>query len=169
MVENGRFIPRASYTDEGREDPEDKGLTGVRAALMPTLLCAAASLGDLAAIEAMVSDGAAVHHLADYDGRTALHLAAAEGHLAIVNFLLTQDPGLDVSVHDRFGKTPLLNAVEGSHTTTVALLCQAGAALGVAEQRLASILCELVSVGNDDLLACYAAGKTARVMRASTM
>lgn len=28
--------------------------------------------------------------LSDYDGRTALHLAAAEGHLACVKFLIEQ-------------------------------------------------------------------------------
>lgn len=40
----------------------------------------------------------------DYDRRTSLHLAASEGHLELVKWLVV-DCGADIKVRDRFGKT----------------------------------------------------------------
>lgn len=61
--------------------------------------------------------------LADYDGRTALHLAAAEGNADCVQFLLEtclvpQDP------KDRWGRTPLQEAETFGHENVVQLLRQ---------------------------------------------
>lgn len=65
--------------------------------------------GDLTALRLMAlanSDMLA----SDYDGRTALHLAAAEGHLDCVQFLV-EKCNVDVSVMDRWGNTPYDDAV----------------------------------------------------------
>ena len=45
----------------------------------------------------------------DYDNRTPLHLAAANDHFEAVNFLLSI--GVYVNSHDRWGSTPLNDAV----------------------------------------------------------
>jgi len=57
----------------------------------------------------------------DYDGRTALHLAAAEGHLNIVKYLLEQC-NVSPTPLDRWGGTPLDEAERGNHTAIVELL-----------------------------------------------
>ena len=51
----------------------------------------------------------------DYDGRTALHVAAAEGHFELTKFLLEV-----LKVHpepqDRWGFTPYQEAIRFGHT-----------------------------------------------------
>ena len=44
----------------------------------------------------------------DYDKRTAIHLAASEGHIDIVKYFLGK--GIDKDVKDRWGNTPLSEA-----------------------------------------------------------
>ena len=67
------------------------------------LLQACAS-GDLAQVEEITGAGVDVN-CADYDDRTPLHLAAAEGRGPIVALLL--EKGARADVKDRFGRTPL--------------------------------------------------------------
>ena len=52
----------------------------------------------------MVAQGVPVH-AGDYDSRTALHLAAAEGSLDAVKYLVFH--GHPLYVRDRWGATPL--------------------------------------------------------------
>ena len=45
---------------------------------------------------------------ADYDGRTCIHLAASEGHIEVVEYLIGHSIKIDVK--DRWGGTPLDDA-----------------------------------------------------------
>jgi len=86
-------------------------------------LCRAGATGNLSKLEALVSEGVDLN-LANADGRTALHLAAAEGFEKTVEWLLNH--GVNPSPVDRNGHTPLLEAKRGRHSEVIMALSGKG-------------------------------------------
>ncbi len=72
----------------------------------------AASQGDLNEIRRLVSFGIDLNE-GDYDKRTAIHLAAAEGHKHVIEYLMSKNCNL--SPKDRWGTTPLADAIAHGH------------------------------------------------------
>ncbi|KAJ3613368.1 hypothetical protein NHX12_019618 [Muraenolepis orangiensis] len=121
-------------------------LEAIRDALTPPLACAAANIGDVEALDAILGMGSNLSQ-GDYDGRTPLHIAASEGHLQVVQFLLSH--GATIYARDRYGDTPLSNAVRFRHKDVVKLLRKTGAHLSREEQAVSGTeLCSLAAVGD---------------------
>jgi len=116
---------------EPHEDPEHDRTTD---------LIAAASKGDLETVRVLLSEEPAIErsgtvlktladiNSGDYDHRTALHLAAGEGHLEICEELCAR--GADVNVVDRWGGRPLDDAIRCNHEQCAAVLIRYGARSG---------------------------------------
>ena len=94
-------------------------------------ICESAAKGDLDTLAVLVENGVDTA-VGDYDGRTALHLAASEGQVSVLHYLLEQDPPLDVNCVDRAGGTPLEDAVRHGHSVAAMMLEDAG---GVRKQQ----------------------------------
>ncbi|KAG1951825.1 60 kDa lysophospholipase-like isoform X2 [Pimephales promelas] len=121
-------------------------LEAIRNALTPALACAAAKNGDTEALEAIREMGTDLS-LANYDGRTPLHIAACEGQVKVVQYLLSK--GATVFVKDRFGDTPLRNAIHLRRKDVVELLRKCGAHLSPDElQDTGTELCRLAASGD---------------------
>merc|ERR1719361_2416574 len=74
----------------------------------------AASEGDVDELVKLYASGADLF-AADYDLRTALHLAASEGHAEAVRYLLLNAPVAAIDAKDRWGATPRDDAVREKH------------------------------------------------------
>jgi len=74
------------------------------------------SKGEIRAVKRLVLGGSDLH-VEDYDKRTALHLAASEGHLDLVQYLVKKK--CDLKSIDRWGNTPEQDAEREGHQEVV--------------------------------------------------
>src|SRR5436305_327922 len=83
------------------------------------------------AAQRLLGEGANIQAKTD-DGRTALYLAAANGHEAVVKLLL--EAKADVNAKDESGQTALYHAAENGHEAVVKLLLEAKAEVNVGDK-----------------------------------
>ncbi|KAL6060146.1 asparaginase [Balamuthia mandrillaris] len=113
------FEANAIVDHKAKHSPS-KDIQRIQEALIPVLMCSAAALGDLALLRDLFVESPNGADVFDYDKRYPLHLAASEGKVQAVQFLL--DKGANPNVIDRWGNTPLDDAIRGGHTQAINLL-----------------------------------------------
>lgn len=82
--------------------------------------------------------------------RTCLHLAASVGNLAFVDLILKH--GAKVNAKDRWGGTPLRDAVREGHLSVARALRAAGGTLNYDQLQSSGELCEVVRSGDFERL-----------------
>lgn len=109
---------------DGKDGSEDSSEVGVNEA---GSLLFAVSRAKLNGLRKLLDTGLNVN-AQDYDGRCALHLAAASGKREFIQLLL--DRGAKVDLADRWGRTPLDDATLLDHQDAIKLLMHNGAKHG---------------------------------------
>ncbi|GAV77164.1 Pkinase domain-containing protein/Ank_2 domain-containing protein [Cephalotus follicularis] len=90
--------------------------------------------GDLEGIKEVLDSGTDVINFKDIDDRTALHVASCQGRTDVVQLLLHR--GAEVDTKDRWGSTPLADAVYYKNCDVIKLLEKHGAKPPVAPMRV---------------------------------
>jgi len=110
---------------------------------MGVQMCTFAFEGDKDQLHRMITNRVDVN-IADYDKRTALHLAASQGHLNIVEFLINHQA--EVNACDRMGFSPLVDALRHDQLAVQKLLrAHGGQLLGM---DVSVELCQAASIGD---------------------
>ena len=117
LVKDFNFHHFDTHAD-GLSDKPDPRHEADHGELLSKLLWAA-SKDDIVGIRRAEVRGLALG-AADYDGRTALHLAASEGRIEAIRYLLLR--GVDLQPRDRWGGTPIDDARREGHDEVAALL-----------------------------------------------
>jgi ammonium transporter Rh len=127
-------LQAAYQTETSAPAPASSSLEQPSSQILSDVLTAASS-GDLYKLTAY---GAKYDlDVGDYDRRTALHLAASEGHTVLVAYLISRK--VNVNCEDRWGNTPLREALRSNHLDCVKILKQAGATMGATSDMDAEI------------------------------
>ncbi len=125
----------------------------LREILFPSIVNAIVHSGHISKLEIMKDKYEADLTLPNYDGRTPLHVAAAEGHVATVDYLLRHGAG--VHVRDRSNETPLMCAINERQRDTIRTLRACGAHLQLGSLEIGEKLCSLARLGEKKKISCF--------------
>ena len=100
-------------------------------------MCSAGAEGNLDQLRRLISNHCNPDE-ADYDARTAMHLAASNGHLESVKFLISSWAVPNPVV--RWGGTPLSDAIRHNHADVQKYLAEVGGVIGATD--LGGVLCQ---------------------------
>mmetsp|Transcript_10468 Transcript_10468/g.18463 ORF Transcript_10468/g.18463 Transcript_10468/m.18463 type:complete len:532 (-) Transcript_10468:44-1639(-) len=109
------FTNEETAADE--DDSRDIDISSSLAAFLQ-----AAAQGDVSRVEKLLAKNGV--NAADYDSRTALHVAASDGNTAVVKFLVERDAL--INTRDRWGHTPLDDAIRGKFPSVIEFLREHG-------------------------------------------
>lgn len=129
---------------------KDNALAQLKAngiAVTPASLVQYAALGDAAIVALLVDAGVAVNEREPARRVSALHNAAAQGHLRLAARLIEQ--GAQVDAEDWYGVTPLVAASAAGHLQVVELLVAKGSNVNVVPQHAPTAL--IIAIGRGDL------------------
>jgi len=124
----------------------EQDLVRIETRILPVLLCHYSSRGDLISFKRILnsaSDKLKRINVPDHVGRTPLIVAAANGHLHMVKYLLSKS--VDVSVKDQYDHTALDEAIHSRNAYVIDLISSRGGRLGADAQRHMMVAVE----GND--------------------
>ena len=122
--------------------------TGIAA--VPAALVQYAALGDSATVLLLVEAGVSVNQSESLRQVSALHNAAAQGHLRLAQRLL--ELGARVDAEDWNGVTPLIGAVAGGHRKVVELLLARGGNANALPHRAPTALICAIELGEPALV-----------------
>lgn len=125
----------------------------IRDVLYPSMMCAAAQKGDIESLRKLLETGGTISSKSDYDGRTPLHIAASEGNVEIVEYLLSV--GALVHLKDRYNDTSLTNAINFAHLQVVRILMRVGAHLHFPKNRIATMFYNACLDDRGDQVRCW--------------
>lgn len=121
-----------------------KELEQLGAVLFPAMVNASVITGDIAKIDMLKSYGANLSSV-NYDLRTALHVACAEGKADVVKHLLLN--GAAVHIRDRYDNNPLSEAINHDHHEIIKLLLKCGSHVTGSTRGLGDNLCAAAARG----------------------
>lgn len=143
-MDNAQLLAALRAREEDLKNMEDLKKRG-----NPSPMAAAAA-GNLRSLHTMWQRGVDLA-VRSYDHRTALHLAASEGHMDVLNFLI-REVKVPVNQHDRWGNTAMDDAVRANKQTAITFLEEHGARRGHAADAATFDLCGAASRGDVELL-----------------
>uniref|UniRef100_A0A0K6SB05 Uncharacterized protein n=1 Tax=Chromera velia CCMP2878 TaxID=1169474 RepID=A0A0K6SB05_9ALVE len=136
---------QSTETDEEEEEPKSTEEDGGRTKLM-----VASESGDAEKVKMLLADQDVCVDGQDIKGRTALSLAAEEGHAAVVRLLV--EARANVDLQDKKGWTPFNRACMENRTDVVQLLLDAKANPNIKSNNGWTPLLELSQHGHTDLV-----------------
>jgi 60kDa lysophospholipase len=114
------------------------------AVLFPAMVNASVLTTDIKKIDMLKSYGANLSAV-NYDLRTALHIACAEGNEEVVKHLLLN--GAAVHIRDRYDRSPLNEAINNDHHEIIKLLLKCGSHVTGSARGLGDSLCGAAARG----------------------
>lgn len=116
------------------------------------ILCDAASRGDVITLRQLI-DSNMDPRVGDYDGRTPLHLAAAEGHEKAVEYLIQHKA--NINAQDRWGERPIQDAIKAGHVLLASLIHSKGGLQMRAQEFVQDIHAHAYAFILDDMFGTY--------------